>query len=189
MKFMRVNIAGEEGQKGAILLVTMMILLALTVLGVAAISTTTSELRIAGNAKFQNMVFYGADGGGRTYGPLLKSAIDYRLLSTAPPVADSNLFNEIMGMSVAPPNDGASDTPTNYPDLSMTAGAIAVGVDIDRIKERFLSGGAIEFAGGYEGIGASSVSGGVGIYYQMDSVGYIGPSRAQVSNVYIYHVQ
>jgi PilX N-terminal len=189
MKRMRVNIASEDGQKGAILLVTMMILLALTVLGIAAISTTTSELRIAGNAKFQNMVFYGADGGGRTYGPLLKSAIDNRLLSTAPPVADPNLFSEIMGMWVSPPNDGVSDTPTNYPDLSMTAGPITVGVDIDRVQQRFLSGGAIEFAAGYEGIGASSVSGGIGIYYKIDSVGSIGPSQAQVSQVYIYHVQ
>ncbi|HUK55794.1 MAG TPA: PilX N-terminal domain-containing pilus assembly protein [Nitrospiria bacterium] len=180
----------DDGQKGAILMVTMMILLVLTVMGIAAISTTTSELRITGNANVQNMVFYGADGGSRTYAPILKTAIDTRTLSTAPPVADSNLLNEIMGMTVAPPNDGPTDTPTNHPDLSLTAGNVTVGVDIDRIQERLLSGGASEFGGGYEGIGASSVSGGIGIYYAMDSVGQIGTRvQSQVSHVYIYHVE
>ncbi|HET6466294.1 MAG TPA: pilus assembly PilX N-terminal domain-containing protein [Nitrospiria bacterium] len=182
----------KDEERGAILLVTMMILLVLTVMGIAAISTTTSELQITGNAKVQNMVFYGADGGSRTYVPILKSIIDNRAIPAAPlgtPVQDSNLLNELLGLNVSPPNDGGSDSPTNHPDLSLTAGNITVGVDIDRVQERFLSGGASEFAGGYEGIGASSSSGGIGIYYAMDSVGQIGPSESQVSHVYIYHVE
>jgi len=182
----------EDGQRGAILLVTMMILLVLTVMGIAAISTTTSELQITGNAKIQNMVFYGADGGSRAYVPILKSILDYRALPAAPlgtPIQDANLLNELEGLNVAPPNDGPSDSPTSNPDLSMAAGNITVGVDIDRIQQRLLSGGASEFAGGYEGIGASSMGGGIGIYYEMDSRGSIGPSASQVSEVYIYHVE
>jgi hypothetical protein len=123
----RLIIKGD--QRGAVLLVTMMILLILTVFGVAAISTTTSEIRIAANAKSQSMGFYGADGGGRTYVP------------------------------------------------------------IDRIDQQLLTGGASEFGSGYEGIGASSSSGGIGIFYKMDSVGQIGSSQSQVSHLYIYHVK
>jgi len=183
---MKLPMMNQDGEKGAVLLVTMMILLILTLLGVAAISTTTSEIRIAGNAKFQNMVFYGADGGGRAYVPILNAAIQSRTLATGAPVMDANLLNEIMGMF---PNDGATDDAVSAPDLSFAAGNVSVGVDIDRIKERFLSGGATEFAGGYEGIGASSVSGGIGIYYKMDSVGQFGRSESEVSHVYIHHVQ
>jgi len=183
---MKLLIMNQDGEKGAVLLVTMMILLILTLLGVAAITTTTSEIRIAGNSRFQNMVFYGADGGGRAYVPILKTAIQTRTLATVPPVVDPNLMNEIMGLM---PNDGATDDAVSAPDLSLTSGAVTVGVDIDRIKERFLAGGATEFAGGYEGIGAASVSGGIGIYYKMDSVGQIGRSQSQVSHIYIHHVQ
>jgi len=176
-------------QKGAILLVTMMILLILTVFGVAAISTTTSEIRIATNAKSQNGGFYGADGGGRTYVPIIESAINTRVIPAGPPVADTNLMNELLGMTVTPPDDGNSDTPTSHPDLSLTAGSVTVGVDIDRIDQQLLSGGASEFASGYEGIGASSSSGGIGIYYKMDSVGQIGLTQSQVSHTYIYHLK
>lgn len=182
----------KDDQRGAVLLVTMMILLVLTVMGLAAISTTTSELRIAGNAKIQSMVFYGADGGSRSYEPILKSIINNRAIPLPPlgtPVQDSNLPNELLGIPVSPPNDGVSDSPTAFPDIGMTAGNITVGVDIDRIQERFLAGGASEFAGGYEGVGASASSGGIGIYYAMDSVGQIIPASAQVSHIYIYHVQ
>jgi hypothetical protein len=184
----------KDGQRGAILLVTMMILLVLTVMGIAAISTTTSELQISGNAKIQNMVFYGADGGGRTYGPILKAALYEDTVDPAKdpifgPVADPNLLNELMGLSMTPPNDGISDSPTNHPDIGLAAGNVTVGVDIDRIDEHQLAGGASEFAGGYEGIGASASSGGIGIYYAMDSSGQIFPSKSQISHVYIYHVQ
>jgi hypothetical protein len=182
----------SHDQKGAVLLVTMMILLILTVFGVAAISTTTSEIRIAANAKTQIGGFFGADGGGRTYVPILLSAIDNRTIPLAPlgsPVMDSHLMDELLGMTVAPPDDGISDTPTNHPDLSLTAGSVTVGVDIDRINAQLLSGGASEFASGYEGIGASSSSGGIGIYYKMDSVGQIGLSQSQVSHTYIYYVR
>lgn len=184
----------EDREKGAILMVTMMILLVLTVFGIAAISTTTSEMRIAGNARMQSMFFYGADGGTRTYVPILGSIMQNHVLPAAPlgsPVQDSNLGNELLGTAVvAPPDDGATDSPTNRPDLSMTAGDVTVGIDIDRIDSHQLSGGAGESHSGYEGTGASLVSGGVGIYFQVDSVGGIlGGSQSQVSNVYIHHVQ
>lgn len=181
-----------KDQRGSILLVALMILLILTALGIAAISTTTTEVRIAGNSTAQNRVFYGADGGSRTYPPILKEtiqsrAVPARFIQPDGPVGDpSNLTAEIFGFT---PNDGLEDSPVNNPDLFSTLDAVEVRLDLDRVQERFLSGGAAEFAGGYEGIGASSASGGVGIFYQADSVGQMGRSQAQVSQVYIHHVQ
>lgn len=171
-------------QKGAVLMVTMMILLILTVLGVAAISTTTSELRIAANAKFQTLCFYGADGGARMYEPILKSALYNRTLTVAPPVTDPNLLNELLQRS---PNDGATDDAINSPDLSTTVGGMTVGVDIDVVSPVMLAGGSAEFASGYEGIGASLASGGSAEEYQVTSVCRYGQSQAQISSLYIYH--
>lgn len=179
-------------EHGSILLVALMVLLILTALGIAAISTTTTEVRITGNARVQNAVFYGADGGGRTYAPILQETIANRAVPTRfiepnGPVGDPvNLTAEIFGFI---PNDGFEDSPLSDPDLFSTLDTLEIRLDLDRVQERLLSGGAAEFAGGYEGIGASASGGNVGIYYQADSVGLAGRSQAQVSQVYIHHVQ
>jgi hypothetical protein len=181
-----------HNQQGSILFVALMVLLILTTLGIAAISTTTTEVRITGNAALQNMVFYGADGGGRSYPPVLTETIENRAVPTrfiAPggPVGDAvDLTAEIFGFS---PNDGLTDDPFADPDLSAALDIVEVRLDLDRLQERLLAGGAAEFAGGYEGIGAASAGGNVGIYYQADSVGQTGQSQARLSEVYIHHVR
>jgi hypothetical protein len=183
-------IASDDSQRGAVLLVTMMILLILTVLGVAAISTTTSELRNAGNAKLQNTVFYGADGGGRTTIPILKSSLDNRIVPAGPPVQDPNLLNEIMGYT---PNDGTTDSPVNNPDIKIMVGGITVGVDIDRLQSHgsFSAGGALEFASGYEGVGVgmSGGGGGIGFYFGVNSVGGIGQSGSHIYQEYTHFLR
>ena len=182
----------SDNQQGSILLITLMVLLILTTLGVTAISTMTTEVRMTGNAKVHRMVFYGADGGGRTYAPILSETIEGRavplkFVKPQGPVVDSeNLKAEIFGFN---PNDGLVDSPLNDPDLSLSLDPVAVGVDLDRVQERYLSGGAAEFAGGYDGIGTSAAGGNVGIYYQVDSIGQLGRSQVEVSHVYIHHVK
>ena len=186
---MKRYIVSDERQRGAVLLVTMMILLILTVMGIAAISTTTTEIRIAGNAKLQNTVFYGADGGGRIAIPILKSSLDNRVVP-AGPVLDSNLINEIEGIT---PNDGATDDPVNSPDIQMVVGGVTVGVDIDRLESHgaFSAGGAIEFASGYEGIGVgmSGGGGGIGFHFGINSIGGIGPSQSHVYQEYTHFLR
>jgi Tfp pilus assembly protein PilX len=50
-------------QKGIALVVALVMLLVLTFVGVAAISTTSYEARIAGNERVYNNAFYAGDGG------------------------------------------------------------------------------------------------------------------------------
>jgi hypothetical protein len=52
-----------KNKDGSILLIAMVILLLLTILGIAAINTTTIELALSGNEKTSKIVFYAADTG------------------------------------------------------------------------------------------------------------------------------
>ena len=52
-----------ENQKGIALVVALVMLLVLTFVGVAAISLTSYEARIAGNERVYNNAFYAGDGG------------------------------------------------------------------------------------------------------------------------------
>jgi hypothetical protein len=50
-------------QKGAALVIALIMLLLLTLIGISALNTTTLETNIAGNERVYNMSFYAADGG------------------------------------------------------------------------------------------------------------------------------
>jgi hypothetical protein len=50
-------------QKGASLVIALMLLLILTLIGIAALQTTTHETNIAGNERLYNRSFYSADAG------------------------------------------------------------------------------------------------------------------------------
>ena len=51
-----------KNEDGAVLVAGLMILAVLTLLGIAAISTSTIEVQIAGNDKFSKVAFYAAEG-------------------------------------------------------------------------------------------------------------------------------
>ncbi len=53
------------GHEGSVLVVALLILLALSLLGVAGIMTSTTEFQIAGNQYRGNQALYAADGGGQ----------------------------------------------------------------------------------------------------------------------------
>jgi hypothetical protein len=48
---------------------------------------------------------------------------------------------------------------------------VEVRVDVDRMYSYALPGGALEFASGYEGVGASAAGGGIGVLYRISSQG------------------
>jgi len=52
-----------ENETGSVLLVAMLILIVLTLIGIAATNTSTIEIQIAGNEKSYKQAFYSADAG------------------------------------------------------------------------------------------------------------------------------
>lgn len=180
---MKPILLSQNNERGSIILAVLMLLLALSVLGIAAIITTTTEVQISGNYRLQNCFFYGSDGLRRRSNDVAPTMLSG---GAAPPeVKDPNLLNELLGL----PGFGSGDMPNVDPDLSMDIGCSNVRVDIDRLAVRSAGGSATQFASGYEGIGMSAASGGTVITYQVDSIAGLEISESQTSHVYNFKIQ
>jgi hypothetical protein len=157
-------------EKGSVMIVALFILIILTLLGIMATTTTETEIRIAGNQKFHKIAFQNADSGVYSSPKVISGAFD----GGAEPAwagvtylgAGGTFYREIMGYD---PYDSA-------PDLRFILGGYNIDVDVNRAGQEIIPGGSAEFASGAEGIGSGS-AGGVGILYDMDSLGE-GPSAA-----------
>jgi hypothetical protein len=184
---MKLLINKAKNEDGSVLIVALLILVLLTIIGISATTTTNIELQIAGNEKFHKIAFYHADSGVYTTPKLISACIDSGAevnigpSTTEPDISystgsSSTLFSgQVMGYDTY---DGGTK------DIEFTLSGFDVGVDIRRDRVENLAGGAVEFAAGAEGIGAGS-SGGVAIYYEMNSYGD-GPANSisHVSAVY-----
>lgn len=182
MKTMNTTIQNESGSVTIVLAI--LILVIVTLVGLSAMDTTTVELQIAGNDQRHRIAFYNADSG--VYGT---PKIISRIVDTSDPVglsgeADSIaagatwdattdqdiFFDQVMGYDPYDPTQ----------DIVMGQGGFSTQVDVERVRSRVLAGGGAEFASGAEGIGVGA-SGGVAVYYELDSWGQ--STRRAASNV------
>jgi hypothetical protein len=165
------------------------------VIGIYAVSTSTFETKISGFEREFKEAFYTADSG-NPMGIVLIKTIIQELPETVDQlpypwkdsgVIDPCLFSTISPCSANPEifSDGRdADQPGDAPDIDSAQdgttprlglpNAVQLKVDIDRLSAYQMSGGAQQFAAGYEGIGSGG-GGSIGIIYATDSLGrYLG---------------
>lgn len=164
-----------KDEQGSVMVVALLVLIILTVIGIGANNTTSTDIQIAANEKFHKLAFYNADAGVYATPKLISDAIDsganpsgtgFTYLDTG----TDKFFRELMGY----------DTNDSDRDIRFVLGGRNVELDVQRNRAESLAGGGAEFAAGAEGIGSGS-SGGFATYYDLDSFGD-GPSSA-TSNV------
>jgi len=164
-----------RNENGSALIVTLLVLVILTLVGIGANNTTSTDIQIAANQKFHKMAFYHADAGVYATPKLISSAIadssnpsgtGFSYLDAGTDV----FYRELMGY----------DAYDSDPDVSFSLGGEDVRVDVQRSKTETLAGGGAEFASGAEGVGTGSV-GSIAIFFDMDSFGD-GPNSSD-SNV------
>lgn len=207
MNAMRKNMRnfGLHAQHGAALVIAILILLVLTVIGIYAVTTSTFETKISGFEREFKEAFYTADSGNPMGIVLIKTIIKElpETVSDLPDpwkdsgVIDPDLFSgtdpEIFTDNRAPDNLDPSDT-TNYgPDIDSVEdgttphlglpSSVQLKVDIDRLKAYQMSGGAQQFAAGYEGIGGGG-GGSIGIIYATDSLGRYSGAESGIEGGY-----
>jgi Tfp pilus assembly protein PilX len=154
-------------ERGAVLAIALLIMIALALIGAAAMITSTMELDIARNERLAKESFYMADGGTSLAPIIIEEAIETRALPVIGGITiNADLMSELLGAT-----ETDSPEPDKNPDLRMQINNKDITVDIDRIATQVLAGGAAEFAGGYEGIGGGGASGGIAIFYRVDSYG------------------
>ena len=153
-----------SNEKGSTLIISVLILLLLTVIGIAATNTSTIEILISGNDKVHKMAFHQADGGTEVGIVLVEQeknlvsfdSTDLANLGDVNVTSATPSFNEINDM----PSDSNRDAylPKNYtgnePHTNLT-------MDAGELKDS--GGGSVIMAAGYEGKGKDQFGG----YYRV----------------------
>lgn len=160
-----------ENQDGVALLTVLMIMVIMAVIGLAAITVTGLENRMAGFGRTGEAATTAAEACIGTAVNIIQQTIDQGSLPAAyspnpVPTANATLLNqEIMGQS-----DNNPDTAMDFPNTDVMVNGFRVRGDIDRLYVTPKSGGAIQFASGYEGTAAGAAGGGVDILYRIDCI-------------------
>ena len=175
--FMRETRLANE--RGIAMMGVLLIMLMVTALGVASLTYTALENRMAGFASTTEAAATAAESCIGTGVNIILQTLEQRQVpgayvgSTA--VVPSNAENasspptltqEIMGQA-----DNNPDVPTGAgasPDIQAAVGPFAVAGDIDRLYIKPKAGGSLQFAAGYEGTAQSAAGGGAEAYYQVD---------------------
>lgn len=171
---MKEFIQSSRNEEGFVLVLAMMIMVVLTILGIAANRNTSTELMISGNDSLQKQTFYQADGGTELASEVLEQNIFCIAGFSANNGADALLegiihvngasLNFWQNISLPPlPSDASRDFyyPANYvgsePHTNMTAGG----------QTKLSAGAALQMAAGYEGKGKGIGSGGAHLLYDV----------------------
>ena len=184
--------------QGMAMLTVMMVLLMLTVLGIAAITVSGMGNTMAGlqrtmeasaNAA-ESCLGTGANIIQQVFLPENGSQIPAALLDTSPPgpVPNGNktiLENELIGNpenNIDVPTGGSSAAP----NLRMTVGPYAVAGDIDRLYVKMRAGSGQQQFSAYEGTGVGAGSNGVDAYFRISCVAtnVATGTESQVSAIY-----
>jgi Tfp pilus assembly protein PilX len=201
------RIAILDRQDGVAMLTVLMLTIILTVIGLAAITTTSLDMKMSGAERMRETAATAAEscvsGGVQIIQQTLaNAAIPATLLvGGANPVITTPLGTaagqnplqaEIMGQADQNPDSADPSVGGAFPNAVFTiphpSSPFTVNMDIDRLYIRLKAGGSIQFAAGYEGIGAGAAGGGLEILYRIDcysrTASGTGTVNAHVSGVY-----
>ena len=170
MKRLKRSVCNENG---SVLLISVVILMLLTVLGIFATTTSTIEVQIAGNDKWHKMAFYAADGGTEAGIALLEENIFSAGFNDDD--GSGNFINgDISGSSLnfymldEPSDPNPSDSnrvafmPVGYGNQPHTNLLIGGNTSLS-------TGSAMQMAAGYEGSGKGAAGSGAQITYDIYS--------------------
>ncbi|MBN1276283.1 MAG: hypothetical protein JXA35_02240 [Deltaproteobacteria bacterium] len=172
----------NKKEDGSVAVVTLLLLLALTLIGITAITNSTIDMQIAANDREYKTALHNADSGAFAVPKVISLAIDDK--ETPGDIsgnAEEKRYDAFTYMDLGTDdNDGSN--PTFYrelagfdnhdddPDIEFALNENNISVDIQRLGASQIGGGGAEFLSGYEGVGAGS-SGGIGIRFLLDSFG------------------
>ena len=182
---MKINTLSNE--KGAILITMLLLMVIVTLIGVIAINTATVDIQITGNTKRESVAMGAAEAGVDLSIPIIEltlasgqlttssSGVVYTIGSLAnlddggtydkdTTLIESEIFNDQSDAEL-------KDFNTDVAISSFGSDQAGINIDIDRMYSYAIEGSSIEFAAGYEGIGAGAGGGGIGILYKINSQG------------------
>lgn len=156
-----------SNQKGAAIVIVLMVLAISILIGVTAISTSNTELQIATQDARHKIAFYAADGGTEYGAEIVEQNIACPGGFSSTTIGNLEVDNSMLWLnaSASRPSDASRDIyfPTGYsagePHTNLAVGGVTT----------LAAGGAIQMAAGYEGKGKGAPSGGAHIVYDIFS--------------------
>lgn len=182
------NTTHRFSERGSVLVVVLMLLVILSLMGAAAIMTTSTETRIAYNSRQAEESFSAADSGADLAIGIIRYLIAERPDPAGFPsnlrsdlqsvIQDQYLLNEVLAFATN--NDGVTDSSFVSPDLRTTVGGNPITVDIDRLGTQFGQGGSAA-------AGALPARG-MRLFFRVSTNGQLasGTTRSNVEVVYRY---
>ena len=173
----RITLSNTDPQQGTALIMSILILLLLSLIGVYAVSTSTVESKISGVERGLQEAFYTADSGEPLGVTLTKTILrdDTQTVSAlgqpwSAVIGEGDSFlTEIYNNASNRDWDEDIDSKDDGNNLGLPS-YVQLLIDIDRLEAHHMAGGGVEFAAGYEGVGFGG-GGDVGILYAVDSRG------------------
>ncbi|MEA3359636.1 MAG: pilus assembly PilX N-terminal domain-containing protein [Thermodesulfobacteriota bacterium] len=177
-------LATLNNEQGSVLVLSILILALLSLVGIAAITTSTIENKIAGNEKFYKIAFYEAEGGTELGAELIEENIccpagfSSHIIGSKPqkvriinddanvnpsPVPLAFWQNELTSSLIPDDDNRHVYFPSNYTGLAPHTNITFSGVT------RLSTGSPLQMAAGYEGVGKGAGGGGMHILYEIYS--------------------
>lgn len=181
-------------ERGAALILALLVTMVLAVFSTVAVMSATQGLRIASKYKIEQQTVYTADGGIEFASGLIRDTIGNKNLVSATYLSNVNTTNttggaqtdferEIAGVN----GDSASalnpDTTTSPANATVIIIGDTANIDIDFTRSKLMPGSSAEAAARYEGIG-SGTSGGVMLLYQIDTKTTINETSKTIRATY-----
>lgn len=174
------NIPGNE--QGSILVISLVILMMLSLIGIAITTTASIELQISGNERLNEIAFYKADGGTEVGYELLEQNLGCADGFTNTTITGNNSAQSVQLVNSTFWQNTSADVPTvatrdfffpstnpaTVPRTDLTVGG----------NTQLSTGSAIQMVSGYEGKGKAAGSGGAFILYDMYSQ-HLGVNSSQ----------
>jgi len=172
------DIMGNE--KGFVLVTSLMILLILLIIGVAATNTSNTEVMIAVNEKRHQEAFYEADGGAELASRLsFENAMCYNFGGFTESTANSNERRigkiRVLDLDFASPGGSAVTVPTDaardavyYPESYNNDSDTHTNINVSGVT-RGTPGSGIKVGSGYESVGMGAAKGGTYVHYTIYS--------------------
>ena len=176
----------RRNEQGFVLVYSLLIMMLLTIIGIAGTSNTILELQISGNDRTYKETFYNADGGSRLMIRLIEESLgtpggftaidgDNRLVDPDDPnttilITDTTLSENDAGRTVANVSDASRDVaffPNGYDPASPNA-IPHTNIITDGVTST-TEGSGLQSLAGYEGKGFGAASGGAQIVYTIFS--------------------
>jgi len=169
-------------QDGIAMLTVLMLTIILTVIGIAAITTTSLDIKMAGGERLRESSVSAAEACMSSSVQIVQQTLANAAVPSALTAAGTNpsitlplgtapgqnpLEAEIMGQSDEN-TDNADPNAGGTPNAVLTLSPFAVNIDIDRLYAKPKAGGSLQFGAGYEGTAGGAAGGGVEIYYRID---------------------